>query len=108
MSYEIYPPAGIKQPATAAAMTSAETKAVQTAPTTFQNNLLSGWMDFKSPTYVKGLLLGAGAAILLGHPAVRKTVISGAVTAWDTLSGSVEELKEQVRDIKAEKDQSVN
>ena len=68
-----------------------------------QHGSLKSWFDFESPGYLKGLLIGAGVAVVLGHPAVRKAIISGAVNAWDSVSGGVEELKEQIRDARAEK-----
>ena len=54
------------------------------------------------PGYAKGLLLGAAATYLLTNPKVQKAVVKGAVALWSSVQGSVEEVKEQIEDIKAE------
>ncbi len=64
---------------------------------------LKSWFDFTDKNYIKGLLTGAGVAVVLGHPKVRKAIISGAVSTWDAVSCGFEELKEQVEDVRAEK-----
>ena len=72
------------------------------------STLLKGWFDLKSSGYLKGLLIGAGAAVVLGHPKIRKAIISGAVNTWDSVTGGVEELKEQIHDVRAEKNEKEN
>lgn len=61
-----------------------------------------GWLAFNDPGYVKGLLLGAGLTYLLTNPTVQKAVVKGAVTLWTSIQGGMEEVKEQIQDIKAE------
>ncbi|MFP4209224.1 MAG: hypothetical protein ACLFSC_11240 [Wenzhouxiangella sp.] len=52
--------------------------------------------------FVKGLLIGAAAAYLLTNDNVQRAAIKGAVKAWSTLQGGVEELKERFQDAEAE------
>lgn len=61
-----------------------------------------GWFAFSDSSYLKGLVLGAGVAYLLSNPAVQKALVKGAVTLWSTIQGGVEEVKEQIQDIKSE------
>jgi len=61
-----------------------------------------GWLAFNDPGYVKGLLLGAAAVYLLTNPRVQRAVVKSAVAMWTTVQGGVEEVKEQIQDIKAE------
>ena len=63
---------------------------------------LSSWFAFTNADYLKGLVLGAGVAVVATNPTVQKAVVSGAVKIWAALQGGVEELKEQVQDAKAE------
>ncbi len=72
-------------------------------PTSQSSLSLKSWFDFKSSGYLKGLLIGAGVAAIVGHPKIRKAIISSAVNAWDSVTGGVEELKEQIHDVRAEK-----
>ena len=73
-------------------------------PTSVQEKgTLKSWFDFTDKNYLKGLLVGAGVAVVLGHPKVRKAIISGAVSSWDAVTCGFEELKEQVQDVRAEK-----
>lgn len=63
---------------------------------------LSSWYNIGHPDYLKGLLLGAGAALVLTNPTVQKALIGGAVRVWAAVQGGVEEIKEQIEDVKAE------
>jgi hypothetical protein len=66
-------------------------------------NTLTSWFDYSNPSYVKGLLLGAGVTLLVTSPAVQSAVVKGAVTVWSAVVGGIEEVKERIRDAKAEK-----
>ncbi len=68
-----------------------------------EKGTLKSWFDFTDKNYLKGLIAGAGIAVVLGHPKVRKAIISGAVSTWDAVTCGFEELKEQVKDVRAEK-----
>lgn len=61
-----------------------------------------GWFAVTDPGYIKGLLLGAAVTYLLTNPKVQRAMVKGAVTLWTSVQGSVEEVKEQIQDIKAE------
>jgi hypothetical protein len=61
------------------------------------------WFDVTNPSYIKGLLIGAGAALLVTNPTVQNAVVKGAVAAWSAVVGGIEEVKERVRDAKAER-----
>jgi hypothetical protein len=61
------------------------------------------WFDFSNPSYIKGLLVGAGATLLVTNPTVQNAVVNGAVAAWSAVVGGIEEIKERVRDAKAER-----
>ncbi|WP_027183716.1 hypothetical protein [Desulfovibrio inopinatus] len=61
-----------------------------------------GWFAFTDPGYIKGLVVGAGVAYLVTNPTVQRSLVKGAVTLWTTIQGGVEEVKEQIEDIKAE------
>ena len=63
---------------------------------------LKQWFNFREPSYVKGFAVGAGLAILLTNPAVKKAIVKGVVKVWGGLQSGVEELKEQIRDVQAE------
>jgi hypothetical protein len=76
-----------------------ERSLVPAAPT----STLGSWFDYSNPSYIKGLLLGAGVTLLVTSPAVQNAVIKGSVAAWSAVVGGVEEIKERVRDAKAEK-----
>jgi hypothetical protein len=52
--------------------------------------------------FVKGLLIGAAATYVLTNESVQRAVIRGAVQAWSSLQGGVEELKERFQDAEAE------
>lgn len=63
---------------------------------------LKQWFNFREPSYVKGFVVGAGIAVLLTNPAVKKALVKGVVKVWGGLQSGVEELKEQIRDVQAE------
>ncbi|PIE68766.1 MAG: hypothetical protein CSA21_05730 [Deltaproteobacteria bacterium] len=63
---------------------------------------VNSWLDFSNAGYVKGLVLGAGATLLLTNPTVQKAVVRSTVKLWSFIQGGVEEVKEQFHDIKAE------
>ncbi len=61
-----------------------------------------GWLAFNDPGYIKGLVVGAGVAYVLTNPTVQRSLVKGAVALWSAVQGGVEEVKEQIEDIKAE------
>ncbi len=63
---------------------------------------VGSWFNYKDSSYLKGFLVGAGVALVLANPTVQKALISGTVKCWNALQGGVEEVKEKVKDIKAE------
>lgn len=63
---------------------------------------LASWYNVRHPDYLKGLLLGAGAALVLTNPTVQKALVGGAVRVWAAVQGGIEEIKEQIEDVKAE------
>ncbi len=63
---------------------------------------VASWFDYKSNTYLKGLLIGAGVTLLATNPTVQKAVVKGSVSLWNGIRGGVEEIKEKIEDIKAE------
>jgi len=69
------------------------------------SSLTQGWLNFQDSNYLKGLAVGAGVALVLANPSVQKAVVSGAVKVWSALQGGVEEVKEQINDIRAEMSQ---
>ena len=73
----------------------------QSAASSFSQNL-SSWFDYKNRAYLKGLLIGAGVTLVATNPTVQKAVVKGAVAVWSGIQGSVEEIKEQIEDMKAE------
>jgi len=52
--------------------------------------------------FLMGLLIGAGAAFILGDEEIRGKLMKTAVKAYAGLAGGFEELKEQMADIRAE------
>lgn len=69
---------------------------------------LHGWVNYKNPAWVKGAVVGAAAAVIVANPTVRKAIVKGIAGIWGTLQGGVEELKEQIRDVQAEKGEEKN
>lgn len=68
-----------------------------------QGNNLRSWFDYKNQAYIKGAVVGAAATLILTNPTVKKALVKGVVGIWETLQGGVEEFKEQIRDVQAEK-----
>ena len=68
-------------------------------------NVLAGWLDFSSSSYLKGFLLGAGITFVATNPTVQKTIMKGVVKLWTMAQGGVEEVKERIQDVKAEMSQ---
>lgn len=66
---------------------------------------MRAWFDFNDYTYLKGFFLGAALAVIINNPDIQKTVIKGGVKIWSTFQGGLEELKEQVKDVRAEMSQ---
>jgi hypothetical protein len=66
---------------------------------------LSSWFDFSDQSYLKGFIAGAGVTFLLTNPAMKRSIIKGIVSLTSVVQGGVEEMKEQVQDIKAEMSQ---
>ncbi|XPV75057.1 MAG: YtxH domain-containing protein [Desulfovibrio sp.] len=67
-----------------------------------QPSTLQSWFNVTDVKYLAGAALGAGVAYAMTNEKVQKTVVSGAVRLWAGIQGGVEEVKEQVQDIKAE------
>lgn len=63
---------------------------------------LKSWVNITNTSYLKGALIGAGLALIATNPKVQQSVVAGAVRTWAMLQGSVEEMKEQIQDVKAE------
>ncbi len=63
---------------------------------------VASWFNYKDSSYLKGFLVGAGVALVLANPTVQKALISGTVKCWNALQGGVEEVKEKVKDVRAE------
>ncbi|KIX15329.1 YtxH domain-containing protein [Dethiosulfatarculus sandiegensis] len=63
---------------------------------------VSSWFAVTDSCYLKGMLLGAGVTLLLTNPTVQKTMVRGAVKLWSGVQYGLEEVKEQIQDIKAE------
>jgi hypothetical protein len=66
------------------------------------NSLTQGWFAFSDPGYIKGLVLGAGLTFVLTNPKVQRALVKGAVSLWSSVQGGIEEVKEQIQDIKSE------
>lgn len=64
---------------------------------------MKSWVNVTEPCYLKGMLLGAGLALVLTNPTVQRAVASGAFKVWAAVQGGIEEIKEQVEDLKAER-----
>jgi hypothetical protein len=63
---------------------------------------VESWFNFRNSGYIKGFVVGAGLALVLTNPAVQKAMVSAGVRLWSTVQGGVEEVKEQIQDVKAE------
>lgn len=67
-----------------------------------QPSTLQSWFEFNNTGYIKGFVVGAGLALVLANPTVQRALVSGVVKLWTGMQGGVEEIKEHVKDIKAE------
>ncbi len=63
---------------------------------------VGSWFNYQDSSYLKGFLVGAGVALILANPTVQKALISGTVKCWNAVQGGVEEVKEKVKDVRAE------
>lgn len=72
------------------------------ASSSYASTGIASWYNVSNPSYLKGALLGAGLVLLVTNPSAQKAIISGAVRLWTGIQGAVEEVKEQVQDVKAE------
>jgi hypothetical protein len=63
---------------------------------------LSSWFNFSDHVYLKGFIAGAAVTFVLSNPSMKKGLIRGLVNLTSMVQGGVEEVKEQVQDIKAE------
>lgn len=70
-----------------------------------QPGFMDNWLDFKNTGYLRGFAVGAGLVLLLTNPTLQKALVSGVVKVWSAVQGGVEEVKEQIQDIKAEMSQ---
>ncbi|WP_051013717.1 hypothetical protein [Pararhodospirillum photometricum] len=61
-----------------------------------------GWVDFQNDAYVKGLVVGAVAALILSNPSMQKKTLTGLASLWGLFQGGMEEIKERFRDAEAE------
>ena len=70
-----------------------------------QPGFMDTWFNFNNSGYLRGFAVGAGMVLLLTNPAIQKALVSGVVKIWSAVQGGVEEVKEQIQDIKAEMSQ---
>lgn len=52
--------------------------------------------------FIKGALIGAGIALILGNDSVQKAVMKGATSLFNAAQAGVEEIKEKFEDVQAE------
>ncbi|MFK5953429.1 MAG: hypothetical protein QM498_10260 [Desulfobacterium sp.] len=76
----------------------------ETAPIAPPNGI-ADWYNFSNGSYLKGFFMGAGITLLVTNPTVQKGIVTGAVKLWSMVQGGVEEVKEQIQDVKAEMSQ---
>ncbi|GBC63515.1 hypothetical protein DENIS_4509 [Desulfonema ishimotonii] len=62
----------------------------------------AAWFNFSDGSYLKGFLVGAAVTLVVANPTVQKTIVRGAVKIWSTFQGGLEEVKENIQDVKAE------
>ena len=72
------------------------------APAPYSDTGIGSWFAFSNSSYLKGLLLGAGATLILTNSTVQKAMVRSAVKVWSFFQGGMEEVKEQFRDVQAE------
>ncbi len=71
-------------------------------PQTTNNKTSANTILGMNKSLLTGLFLGAGVALVATNPKVQKAVIGGATKVWTNIQASIEEMKEQVEDAKAE------
>jgi len=71
-------------------------------PGAYQAQQSSPLLNFSNDRFLKGLLIGAAATYPLTNESVQRTMIKGAVKAWNFVQGGVEEIKERFHDAEAE------
>jgi len=59
-------------------------------------------LNFTHPGFIKGALAGAAVAYLATNETVQNAAIKASVKTWLTLQGSLEEVKERLKDAEAE------
>jgi len=64
---------------------------------------LASWFDYTNPSYIKGVVVATGVTLIVTNPAIQSAVVKGAVAAWSAVTGGLEEIKEKIRDARAEK-----
>jgi len=67
--------------------------------------IFAEWFNFSDACYLKGFLVGAGITFLVTNPTIQKAVVRGVINLMSVVQGGVEEVKEQIKDIKAEMSQ---
>ena len=65
----------------------------------------SSWFDFSNPSYLKGFVIASGITLVAANPSVQQALIKGGLKIWTFFQGGVEEIKEQVQDVRAEMSQ---
>ena len=66
---------------------------------------VSNWFDFSNPSYLKGFVIASGITLVAANPSVQQALIKGGLKIWNFFQGGVEEIKEQIQDVKAEMSQ---
>ena len=66
---------------------------------------VSSWFDFSNPSYLKGFVIASGITLVAANPSVQQALIKGGLKIWNFFQGGVEEIKEQIQDVKAEMSQ---
>lgn len=56
----------------------------------------------RNDAFIKGVMVGAGIAIILGNDKVQRTLIRAATRVWNAVQGEIEEVKERFRDAESE------
>ncbi len=64
--------------------------------------LPSGWRSGRTEQFLLGAVVGAAAAYVLSDEKLRGNIVKSAIRLYSNFAGGIEELKEQVGDLKAE------
>ncbi|QTA86994.1 Uncharacterized protein dnm_030210 [Desulfonema magnum] len=67
--------------------------------------MFSAYFNFSDPCYLKGFFVGAGLTFLLTNSTIQRAIVRGTVNLMSVVQGGVEEVKEQIKDIKSEMSQ---